>query len=104
MESFMVEYNRKIEAKVHPVIITAYLHDKLVKIHPFIDGNGRISRLLMNLYCYVIVNLKGDNESKINYYTALEKSHTENNPTGFYTLVANSEKDALTRYINMVRG
>lgn len=36
--------------KVHPVLIAAYLHDTLVGIHPFIDGNGRTSRLLMNLY------------------------------------------------------
>ncbi|MDR1672476.1 MAG: Fic family protein [Bacteroidales bacterium] len=31
----------------HP-LIAAYLHDERVKIHPFIDGNGRTSRLLMN--------------------------------------------------------
>lgn len=108
MEAFIAEYNRKVETKEHPIIIAAYLHDELVKIHPFIDGNGRTSRLLMNLYLlskgYVIVNLKGDNESKINYYTALERSHMENNPIGFYTLVANSEKEALDRYLNIVRG
>jgi len=107
MEAFITEYNRKVEAKEHPVIVAAYLHDELVKIHPFIDGNGRTSRLLMNLYLlskgYVIVNLKGDNESKINYYTTLERSHTENNPSDFYTLVATSEKKALIRYLNIVR-
>lgn len=107
MEAFIAEYNRKVESKEHPVIVAAYLHDELVKIHPFIDGNGRTSRLLMNLYLlskgYVIVNLKGDNENKINYYTALERSHTENNPTGFYTLVANNEKEALARYLDIVR-
>lgn len=33
----------------HPVVYAAQLHLKLVAIHPFIDGNGRSARLLMNL-------------------------------------------------------
>lgn len=34
---------------VHPVEIAALMHYKLVAIHPFVDGNGRTARLLMNL-------------------------------------------------------
>ncbi len=106
MEAFIVEYNTKVADNVHPVVIAAYLHDELVKIHPFIDGNGRTSRLLMNLYLlskgYVVVSLKGDNDSKRTYYMALEKSHTESDPIDFYTLVAISEKEALTRYLNIL--
>ncbi len=96
MNAFIMEYTKKIQEKVHPVVIAAYLHDEPVKMHPFIDGNGRTSRLLMNLYLlskgYVAVNLKGDNESKMVYYTVLEKSHTQNNPIDFYTLVAKVRK------------
>jgi Fic family protein len=106
MEAFIRNYNDMVDKNEHPVIIAAYLHDELVKIHPFIDGNGRTSRLLMNLYLlskgYIIVNLKGDNESKRKYYEALEKSHTQNNPIDFYTLVAQNESDALTKYLNLV--
>lgn len=108
MENFIVQYYNKLEADEHPVIIAAYLHDELVKIHPFIDGNGRTSRLLMNLYLlskgYVVVSLKGDNESKRSYYSALEKSHTTNDTIDFYTLVARSEKDSLNRYLDILRG
>ncbi len=40
----------KVErANYHPVIFAAMLHLKFVSIHPFIDGNGRASRLIMNL-------------------------------------------------------
>lgn len=106
MQAFMQEFNCKEEAKEHPIIIAAYLHDELVKIHPFIDGNGRTSRLLMNLYLlrkgYVVINLKGDNESKRSYYSSLEKSHTTGDPVDFYTLVANNEKDSLTRYLKII--
>jgi Fic family protein len=36
-------------AKRHPVEFAAIIHKELVTIHPFIDGNGRAARLLMNL-------------------------------------------------------
>ncbi|MDR2122168.1 MAG: Fic family protein [Flavobacteriaceae bacterium] len=105
MENFIQEYKKK-EKEEHPIITASYLHDELVKIHPFIDGNGRTSRLLMNLYLlskgYVITNLKGDNESRRKYYTTLESSHTENNPVDFYILVAENQKEALLRYLNIV--
>ena len=50
MEDFILRFKQMEKEKVHPVLIAAYLHDELVRIHPFIDGNGRTSRLLMNLY------------------------------------------------------
>ncbi len=64
MEDFMIEFNEKEEKREHPVLIAAFLHERLLTIHPFIDGNGRTSRLLMNQYLlrhgYTIVNIKGD--------------------------------------------
>ena len=47
MEDFILRFKQMEAEKVHPVLIAAYLHDELVRIHPFIDGNGRTSRLLM---------------------------------------------------------
>ena len=95
MEDFMIKFRQMEEEKVHPVLIAAYLHDELVRIHPFIDGNGRTSRLLMNLYLlrngYTLVTLKGSNEDKISYYKALEESHTENKPEAFQKLVVEAE-------------
>ena len=86
--------------------IAAYLHDELVRIHPFIDGNGRTSRLLMNLYLlrhgYVMVLLKGDAESKLAYYKALEISHVDKDETSFRQLVEQAELDALQRYIDII--
>lgn len=106
MEAFIVEYKRLVSEHTHPVVVAAYLHDELVKIHPFIDGNGRTSRLLMNLYLlsqgYTITTLKGDNEAKQAYYKALEQSHTENNPEAFYLLVAESVKRSLLVYLDII--
>ena len=33
----------------HPLIIASEAHNKFVDIHPFVDGNGRTARLVMNL-------------------------------------------------------
>ena len=108
MENFMFEYKAMETSGTHPIIIAAYLHDELVKIHPFIDGNGRTSRLLMNLYLlskgYSITSLKADNEAKQAYYTALEQSHTEDNRDPFYLLVANAVLQSLEKYLNVVEG
>ena len=106
MEDFILQFLQMEKEKVHPVLIAAYLHDKLVRIHPFIDGNGRISRLLMNLYLlrngYVIITLKGGNEAKISYYKALEKSHTEHLPEDFQQLVVEAELTALRKYLSIM--
>ncbi len=108
MEQFMTRFAEMERQKTHPVIIAAFLHDELVRIHPFIDGNGRTSRLLMNLYLlrsgYTLITLKGSNEEKINYYKALETSHTENNPTDFQHLVVSAEIASLQRYLSILGG
>jgi Fic family protein len=48
MKKFVNWFNKQ-ETKLHPVEFAALTHKKFVFIHPFIDGNGRLSRLLMNL-------------------------------------------------------
>lgn len=48
MLNFKIDF-LKIKNLWHPIILASYAHRRLVEIHPFIDGNGRISRLLMNL-------------------------------------------------------
>jgi len=94
------------KGKVHPVLIATYLHNELVRIHPFIDGNGRTSRLLMNLYLlrngYMLVNLKGTDEDKLSYYTALETSHVEKKTEAFQVLIAKAETASLKKYLSIM--
>ena len=91
---------------MHPVIVAAEMHEKLVTIHPFIDGNGRTARLLMNLillqHGFVIANIKGDAKSRMAYYVALEKVQAEQNNHAFIEFVAKTESGALKQYIKIL--
>ncbi|KAL0112398.1 hypothetical protein PUN28_012031 [Cardiocondyla obscurior] len=49
MEQFILWLNSEQAIRMHPVRYAALAHYKLVHIHPFTDGNGRTSRLLMNM-------------------------------------------------------
>ena len=106
MEDFMIRFQEMEKEGTHPVLIAAYLHDELVRIHPFIDGNGRTSRLLMNLYLlrdgYTLVNLRSSNEAKLAYYNALETSHMDKRPEAFQRLVAEAEIASLERYLSVL--
>lgn len=81
MKAFILWFNRQ-EKKIHPVEFAARVHQKFVFIHPFVDGNGRVSRLLMNLALlragYPISAippiLRND------YIQALEQAHTDPEP------------------------
>ncbi len=71
-------YNKNKE-KLNPVELAALAHLKLVTIHPFADGNGRISRLAMNFILnkknYPLLNIPYENRTS--YYNALERSQTK---------------------------
>ncbi len=66
----------KQNKKIHPVIMATLVHHRFVTIHPFSDGNGRISRLMMNFVLhkngYPMLNIEYVNRNA--YYNALEKS------------------------------
>jgi Fic family protein len=75
LREFFKWYNRNKD-KLNPVELAALVHLKFVTIHPFTDGNGRISRLLMNFvlnkYGYPMLNIPY--EKRTGYYNALERA------------------------------
>ncbi len=70
------EWYNKNKNKIHPVELAALVHLKFVSIHPFTDGNGRISRILMNFVLnknkFPMLDVSYANRAS--YYTALERS------------------------------
>lgn len=105
MEDYFIWYETH-KNKLHPVILAAEMHERLATIHPFIDGNGRTSRLVMNLillqHGYVIANIKGDYDNRMKYYNALEIAQTKGNKEDFLLFIAQIEKESLERYINII--
>jgi hypothetical protein len=53
---------------------------------------------------YVIANIKGDHESRMSYYEALDKAHLENDQESFVQLVAETELQCLNQYLKILGG
>jgi Fic family protein len=109
LQDLMEDYFRFYELNkndLHPVILAAEMHERLVSIHPFIDGNGRTSRLIMNFillqHGFPLAIIGGDYESRVAYYDALEKVQTEDDKQSFILLIAEKVLFALERYINIL--
>ena len=95
MEEFINWY--KTCNNMHPVLKASKIHVDFVGIHPFIDGNGRVSRLIMNLELlksgYQAVSIRNDKKSA--YYEALDYAHCHNDYSLFYNLFAEYEFERL---------
>lgn len=96
----MMNWYQNAAQLLHPVERAARLHGDLVKIHPFTDGNGRTSRLVMNLslmqagFPAALIHI----DQRLDYYQALDKAHTTGDYQDFITLVADSVKQSFEPY------
>jgi Fic family protein len=88
-----------------PIKTAADAHYKFVTIHPFVDGNGRVARLLMNLvlaiHGYPMAVIKNEERSK--YLSSLEKAQTTNDMDNFYHMVGGAIENSLDAYIKFYR-
>ena len=88
MEDLIRWYQNEAQ-ELHPVERAGRVHADFVKIHPFVDGNGRTSRLLMNLelmkagFPAAVLPV----EKRLEYYEALDAAHTQNDYQPFLSLI-----------------
>ncbi|NOY72292.1 MAG: Fic family protein, partial [Gammaproteobacteria bacterium] len=103
MSSLLTSYN---DFSGHSLERAARLHTDFVKIHPFVDGNGRTARLLMNLDLMrsgllpIIIKVT----DRLVYYEALDKAHTKNEYDDFLRLSVNAELEALQKTLRLIGG
>lgn len=89
---------------LHPIVRSAMLHAIFVGIHPFIDGNGRTSRLLLNLelmkdgYPPTVIRV----ENRLAYYESLDKSIAQKDFNDFIQLVSEEVERSLDLYISVI--
>jgi Fic family protein len=101
MQEF-IEWANKARNNLHPVLFAAEVHLKLVNIHPFTDGNGRVSRLVMNTFLYqdkyfpvsIPVLRKAD------YYNILERNNSDDFGVYIAELELQTLKD-LMRFLHL---
>jgi Fic family protein len=83
----MFHWIQRKRSQYHPVEFAAQLHLRFVTIHPFVDGNGRIARLLMNTSLlqdrYMIAIIPPILRQE--YIELLEESHSS--PDGFIAFI-----------------
>jgi len=88
--------------RLHPVERAALAHFRLVDIHPFIDGNRRTTRLLMNLLLfrngYPLAVLRA--EDRLAYYEMLDKAHA-GDTSPFVDFVGQAVERSLDVYLAM---
>lgn len=96
----------KTQQDIHPVKVAADAHFKLVSIHPFVDGNGRTARLLMNLillingYPMAIIR----NEDRTGYLEAVNLGQTKGDLEIFYSVIEEAEERSLDAYLTTANG
>lgn len=103
IDKLLVKYE-EWKQQHHILKAIALLHLEFESIHPFIDGNGRTGRLLLNFelikHGLLPVNIKFTDREK--YYNSFDEYHIINNADYLTDLIANYEVEELEKYISMI--
>lgn len=103
----LIDWSNKAVNELHPVQYAADLHQKFVSIHPFVDGNGRTARLLMNFALseagYPVISIMPDKKSRNEYMDALAISRENGNLVPFEKLVADYTIRTLENRIGILK-
>jgi Fic family protein len=101
----LVTWYRENRGKLHPLVLAARFHYDFVMIHPFDDGNGRMSRLLMNFilmefgFLPAIVRNKNRNE----YIRALRQANN-GDIDAFILFIGQNLEDTMNLYLRGANG
>lgn len=99
------EFFSKINSKtdLNLIELAAWTHAEFVKIHPFVDGNGRTSRLIMNYQLMLngLLPVSIDKEDRLKYFNFLEEYAVKGNLSLFADFIAELEQAQLDEYLSI---
>lgn len=102
----LIEWSEAHRSDLHPVVYAALLHEKFVTIHPFIDGNGRTARLLLNFALteadYPPIVIKANPESRLRYNRSLEEAQIKGDVQLFVDFIAELCEEKLLKMIQIL--
>ena len=96
----------KSSKTLHPVELASEAHYRLVTIHPFVDGNGRTARLLMNM----ILMMKGyppaiiRKRDRLAYIASLEKAQLGGSKDDYFKIISKAVDRSLDIYLKAING
>lgn len=104
MAKFIEWYKSEEVKEMHPIERAARVNGEFDKMRPFIDGNSRVARLLLNLELMkegyppiIIMDIK-----KVYYYEALDKAHIHGDYKDMIAMVQKEVINSLDLYLRMI--
>jgi len=94
----LLRWHSTNKKKLHPLVLASYFHTEFERIHPFVDGNGRVGRLLMNFILhknkFPMINIP--KKKRFKYYEFLQTAHKTGKLDNFAKfLISILKKDSL---------
>ena len=101
VKNFFADLTYRTE--LNAIELAAWTHAEFVKIHPFTDGNGRTSRMIMNyqLLSNGFLPVSIAKENRLEYFDALEIYAVNGDLAPFAEMIAGLEQQRLEEYISI---
>ena len=103
--SELLEYYKDNKKKEHPLKIALYFHLKYEEIHPFMDGNGRTGRMIMNKILmsngYFPIIIYSNNSTA--YYNAIAKGMTRKNKRAYFQFMMEQARKTYAQFYTIIQ-
>lgn len=106
----LIEYIEKPKDNYRSLVRIAIIHAQFETIHPFMDGNGRVGRILIPLYLYYVEQIdmpcffvsEALERDKLKYYTLLNNIRNKNEWSEWIKFFLVTVKNQCDKYIRMI--